>query len=278
VNVFNVGEAFYDKGIKVGYMNNNSMYTSLFVTITLIYFYSMNISKNRFAPILFLSSAVIFLLILKRTLILILILAVIFYIMRNLNIKKILAFGISSAVLLFVINNVFQDELNEAFESRSSRFSEDYKVTEEGRFVENSMPFKHMKNNTIQYLFGTGEVFNDRPFYYRYMGADRELHNSFVRLFWNGGFTLLLIFILFYIFLFMKLKSKYTRVKKTNIHKNIFYFILVMIGLRFISEFSSGLTYISYNALSYVLIGSALFLKPSKIIPKETKGVEFTPN
>ena len=129
VNLFSVGEAFYDKGIKVGFMNNNSMYTSLFVTITLIYFYSMNISKNKFAPILFISSAVIFLLILKRTLILLLILAVIFYLMRNLNIKKILAFGLSSVVLLFVVTNVFQDELNEAFDSRSSRFSEDYKVT-----------------------------------------------------------------------------------------------------------------------------------------------------
>ena len=123
------------------------------------------------------------------------------------------------------------------------------------------MPFKHMKDNTLQYFFGTGEVFNDRPFYYRYMGADRELHNSFVRLFWNGGIILLVLFVSFYLALFFKIKSKYTIVKRSSIYNNIFYFTLVLIGLRFISEFSSGLTYISYNSMCYLLIGSALYLK-----------------
>jgi hypothetical protein len=258
VNIYDVGESFYKEGISVGYMTLNSIYTVFFVLIIFIFFQSKIKINNIVSSLLIIFTTIIFILLLKRTFIVLLIAAYFLLLIRKLSFKKIFYASILAAGTIVLINIYFSDVLVTAVEGRSSRFSESYEVTSEGRLTENLLPLKYMGNNPLMYLFGTGEVFNDRPYFIKYIRLDRELHNSFARLFWSGGFMMIFLFLLLYYRQFSMILKSYRLSKSPDNYKFLFYFGLALIFLRFINEFSSGITYVSYNSLLYLLIGGVL--------------------
>jgi len=175
---------------------------------------------------------------------------------------------ISTTVIFILGLTIFQlfflQSFEQSLEARSSRFSEDYNIEDEGRFQENILPFLHMEDRPLMYLFGTGEIFNDRPYHFKYLRSDRELHNSFVRIFWNGGIVLLVVFLMFY-YAQLKLLAKSRKKKRNNVvMRRWLYFGIVFVFLRFVSEFSSGITYTSYNLLCYFLIGGLTYISVNR--------------
>jgi hypothetical protein len=264
-NLFQIGDSLYREGILIGFASINSLYTVTFIWITLLFFIK-EAKLSKFVSILLLISvAIILILILKRTLLLLVAMSFFFYLIQNLHLKKII---VSAIVLFFgflIFQFYFSSYFYESLNTRSSRFSEEYSVADEGRFQENILPFLEMKSNPVKYVFGTGEVFNDRPYSLYYLKMDRELHNSFVRLFWSGGLIILFAFLYFYYKQYKILLKGKRFFSQNNFYKGFFYFGLIFVLLRFISEFSSGITYISYNLFSYLIIGGLFSLASNSL-------------
>ncbi len=261
VNALGFGTALYKGGIIMGFYSLNGLYIPCFaVLITIFNLQSIKSKKIRYLSLIFtITSILILLLLLKRTLLIIILLGVVLYFFKTLSLVRILRFSIFLGVLLFLISN-FSSVLSKSFESRENRFSEDYDVKEEGRFRENEMIYKILENDPFKLIFGSGEVFNDRMYFAKHYDIERDAHNSFIRIFWNGGFVGLFIFLAFYYQQIKLFLSNYRLAKYTkNFYlTNLFYFGCVFIILRFVNDFSSGITYLSYNAFSFLLIGGIL--------------------
>lgn len=253
-NIFQIGESFYENGFKTGYMTLNAYYTICFAWISILFFKEEKTNLDMFILVLV---ALIILIILKRTMILLLGISLVVYLFKRANIKHVFILIITGLFIIPLSSVYFGEVIDQSFQSRSSRFQKEYSIENEGRFVENALPFIHMESNPLMYIFGTGEVFNDRDYHIKYIGNDRELHNSFARLFWSGGLFLLISFLILYRKQFKhvkKLKS-YNAMKKIN---TLLIFTLIFILLRFVNEMSSGLTYISFNMLCYLIVGGVI--------------------
>jgi len=260
VNTLDIGDSFYKEGIKMGYMTLNGLYT-VFISLVVLIFFQFRLKRKKIIhTLLTLASVIIFIILLKRTFIILLGITFLILVARNLNVRSTL-YGLIIATFSFlVIQNYLSEELSTAVEGRSSRFSEDYEVTSEGRLTENLLPIVHMKDNYLMYIFGTGEVFNDRPYFEKYYTLDRELHNSFARLFWSGGIVLIIVFILFYFSLIRFFYRSFKKLTNKPQTKYLMYFAFSFAILRFINEFSSGITYVSYNSMSYLILGGLYFI------------------
>ncbi len=267
-NLLGVGVELYSNGIKMGFYSLNGLYIPTFCIITILYNYKLlNSRASRMLAIVFsVLTSVLLILLLKRTLILILIMALLVYILKNFRFKKSFRFGISFLVLCGTLT-YFSNDVVSLIETRSSRFNRQYKIVDEGRFTENIYIYDMMKNSVLKLVFGSGEVFNDRKSLTALgVFGEREAHNSYIRLFWSGGIIGLLAFIFFYFRQFSSLLRFYkSRYVDSNI-KQILFFALVFVGLRFLNDFSSGITYLAYNAYSYLLIGGILRMAAIKII------------
>jgi hypothetical protein len=209
--------------------------------------------------------------ILKRTLLLILVLGLFALIVFNFNFKFLIKLGFTLIFSGLIFFRYFYSDFQKTFESRESRFNTEYNILNEGRITENFHIYSLMKENPLKLIFGSGEVFNDRKYIaYTFYEEDREVHSSYARIFWNGGIIALGLFLYFY---WTQLKILYESLNlfrsKLNPFKLLFYFGLVFVSLRFISDFSSGITYLGYNAFSYLFIGYLFSL--SSIIKNKSK-------
>jgi hypothetical protein len=258
VNYFGIGFEMYIGGVKTGYYSLNGLYVPVFCLIFVLFFYQkiLNRKVKIFTFILAVLTIAISFAILKRTLLLILFLGLLALIFYNFNwrfLSRIALVVLFSGLLFF---NYFYSDFLKSLESRESRFNKEYDITQEGRFTENFHAYRILKKNPEKLIFGSGEVFNDRKFISHTIYDDRELHNSYARIFWNGGFLGLGLFLFFY---WVQIKTMYLSLnffkkKSRNIELLLFFgFILVL--LRFISDFSSGITYLGFNAFSYFIIG-----------------------
>lgn len=261
-NILDKGTTLYNNGLLVGYYSINGLYLPTFYIVINLFF--LKFYPDRFAKrlnfVFSLLSSIIILIILKRTLILILLISIVFYVFSHFKIKSLvkLVFSFLLILLLIFFN---KDMLLKNINSRESRFNEDYSITKEGRFTENEILYNELKKNALNLVFGSGEVFNDRATLteLRVYEEEREAHNSFIRIFWNGGIIGLLTFIYFY---YLQFKFVYKELKSPGplnpILKEILLFCILLIFLRFLTDFSSGITYLNYNAWSYFVISGIL--------------------
>ena len=203
--------------------------------------------------------------ILKRTLLLILVLGLFALIIYNFNFKFLLKFGVVLLFAVLLFFRYFYADFQKTFESRESRFNSEYSILNEGRITENFYVYKLMVDNPLKLIFGSGEVFNDRKYIaYTFYEEDREVHSSYARVFWNGGFIGLGLFFYFYWIQFKVTFLAFRFFKnKSNPYKLLFYFGLIFVFLRFVSDFSSGITYLGYNAFCYLIIGYLFSLSMS---------------
>ena len=259
VNVLGIGESLYKGGIKMGFYSLNGLYVPTFSIIIIIFNLKIVTNKiERYLSIAFSIIAIIILiLLLKRTLLILV--AFILYFFKKISLVRILRITLFSILFLVIFSN-FSYLLQDSIASRKGRFEKEYDVTNEGRFVENIKVYSLMKDSPFKLLFGTGEVFNDRKFLSKSFEVEREAHNSFIRIFWNGGFVGLLLFLSFYYKQFIDIfKNFHIAKKRKNLFLvNLYYFGCVFIILRFFNDFSSGITYLGYNAFSYLLIGGII--------------------
>jgi hypothetical protein len=259
VNYFGIGYEMYIGGVKTGYYSLNGLYVPVFCLI-LISFFFQKISNRNVKLITFIFSiltiAILFA-ILKRTLLLIMVLGFLALIIYNFNLRFLSKLGFTLLFSGIIFFRYFYSDFQKTFESRESRFNTEYNILNEGRITENFHVYTLMKDNPWKLIFGSGEVFNDRKYIaYAFYEEDREVHSSYARIFWNGGFLGLALFLYFY---WIQIKVFFVSFRlfrnKLNPFKLLFYFGLVFVLIRFISDFSSGITYLGYNAFSYFLIG-----------------------
>ncbi|NVK66296.1 MAG: O-antigen ligase family protein [Flavobacteriales bacterium] len=260
VNVFGIGEGIYSGGLKAGYYSLNGLYVPTFSTLFFIFFYRrIQTRKERILGLLFaIATITILVLLLKRTLILLVAIGLVFYLFKTISVKRIFQ-TIVLGVIFVLIGFYFREQLTESFDARSSRFSGEYNVAEEGRFTEIIFLFDYMSNKPTSLIFGTGEVFNDRETVSRIYGVDREAHNSYIRIFWSAGFVGLAIFLLLYFQQFKMARKGYRYFKAQADFElsHLFFFVTLFICMRFLNDFSSGITYLSYNAFSLIIIGGS---------------------
>jgi len=259
VNFFGIGYELYPGGVKTGFYSLNGLYVPVFCLVLVSFFYQ-KISKRKVKIITILFSILtiaISLSILKRTLLLILVLGLLALIIFNFNLKFLskLTFILLLSGVIFL--NYFYSDFQKSLESRESRFNREYNILNEGRVTENTYVYSLMEGNSLKLLFGSAEVFNDRKYIaYTFYEEDREVHSSYARVFWNGGFLGLGLFLYFYWVQFKVMFFSFRLFRiKSNPYKLLFYFGLTFVSLRFISDFSSGITYLGYNAFSYLIIG-----------------------
>lgn len=263
VNILNLGSPIYTGGLIMGFYSINGLYIPTFSIIVFVYFYKyIPRGKQRVLGLIFsITTVFILLLLLKRTLILLILLGAVLFIIKSVSIKKLVQVSLVLGALI-VIGFLFQDQLADSFESRSNRFNKEYEIGNEGRFIEISYIYNYMTENPLRLLLGTGEVFNDRDTVSRFFGGVREAHNSYVRIFWSGGLVGLTLFLVFYYRQFKVTFSAFRFLKNNtdSVLKSFFYFTMVFILLRFINDFSSGITYLGYNAFSLAIIGGMMRL------------------
>jgi hypothetical protein len=262
-NYFDIGYEMYLGGVKTGFYTLNGLYIPIFALIIVSFFYPW-IAKGKhklFTIIFSVFTVAVSLSILKRTLLLILLLGLVAIFIYNFNFKFLLkiSFMLLFSGLLFF--RYFYSDFEKSFESRESRFNKEYNISQEGRFTEYFQIYGLMKEDPFKLFIGSKEVFNDRKYISYTIYDDRELHSSYARVFWNAGTLGLGLFLLFYwiqikrmlhSFNFFKNKSKKTKL--------LFYFGLTFIFLRFVSDFSSGITYLGFNSFSYLIIGNLFCL------------------
>lgn len=268
-NYFNFGYDLYRGGFIIGYNSLNGLYLPIFSIIFVLFFQNQinNRSIRIITILLSIVNVLIYVAILKRTLLLILILGLIFYIFINTSPKVIMRFlflfSLSFVAFFFFLFDDFQNTL----ESRQKYFSEEYEVSSEGRVTENFHVISIMKNNPKELLFGTGEIFNDRKYLsFSFYERSREIHNSYARIFWNGGLFALFLFLYFYWIQGKVMLNTFAIIhKKQKLYKEMFWFGFVFILLRAVNDLSSGITYLGYNAFCYLIIGN-LFRISSNLI------------
>ncbi|MDZ7821467.1 MAG: O-antigen polymerase [Candidatus Marinimicrobia bacterium] len=263
-NVFSVGTSYYGgvlSSFKTGYIGLQGLYIPTFLIIQALFilpFYK----KKLFVILLSSLGIIIFVLILKRTNIILLILGFVMwlYYEKKINKKYGIIFLIILGTLFYV---VFSSELFiERVTARSSRFSSEYSITEEGRYKENLFIWNQVNDSPISLLFGSGEVFNDKETMTReadfVSSSGRQTHNSYARLLWSGGLLGVYLFLLLYYRFWKRIKNYYTIGKIIPIYETLYHLALTLIIIRLINDLSSGITYLTFNAYFYFTIGTLM--------------------
>lgn len=273
-NLLNFGDPLYGGGIRTGYFPLNGLYLPVIVSIFMIFHIKSIKSKtiSVLTIVTIIGALLIALLLLKRTFLIMYFVAILFFLYRRMNVKTFLNITVVGIVAFFIFQSYFVETFNTQVSTRESRFDEDYEVTEEGRFTENIYALEVMSNMPFSFIWGTGEVFNNIPYLSKYYYNERELHNSYIRILWNTGIIGLFLFLIFY-FIQLKYFLKYSRSKISKGYADFFYSLLAIVFIRFLNDFSSGITYIAYNSFSYLLIGYgfSLILNRQKNINKLEK-------
>lgn len=257
-NVFSIGERYYKNGLIIGYYSLNGIYIPCFSILIILFNYHRIPNKliRRLSILSMIMATIIFIILLKRTLVLTILAGYVFYFLRNSDLIKVLRLSFIAMITLFCFSIFFSNKIESLVSTRVSRFNKDYTITNEGRYKENEMLYDLLKDSYFKILLGSGEVFNDRVYFSNEYQITRQAHNSFIRVLWNGGVIGLSLFLFFYLFQLYALNKFRLKSKRTSIQlSNLFYMGLIFVTLRFINEFSSGITYLSYNAFSYLIIG-----------------------
>ena len=277
-NLLNYGESLYVDSILIGFASINSLYLPM--VISLIYLWFRDFQKEKVLRIititLTIGVVIVFIILLKRTILLWYGIFVVYYLLFHNKRERLFVYFIFITIIWVNVSPILDNAVAASLRARESRFNQDYNVLEEGRFTELNIVLKEMKMEPIQLLFGTGEVFNDNYFLGKYFeSGERELHNSYVRIFWNSGLFGLILYFSFFVFHFRIALIEIFNYKKGSFQNIFSVFMLFLVFSRIINEFSSGNTYISYNCLTYLLIGSLIKsnsnFKVNSLIKKQFK-------
>lgn len=264
-NVFSIGDSFYggkSASFMTGYMGLQSMYISTFLIIQSFFLWPFY-KKKTFIILLASFGIIIFLLILKRTNIILLGIGLILWLYYEKKISSIYGwmFLIVLAISLYYVSSsqLFKERISE----RESRFSSEYSVKQEGRFKENYFVWERVSDSPLHLLFGTGEVFNDVKF----MSAEadfidrklgRQIHNSYASLLWSGGILGIFLFLWLYIQFWKKVKLYYKKTNSSILFKTLYHLAMVYIIIHLINDMSAGIYYLTFNSFFYFTMGALL--------------------
>jgi hypothetical protein len=257
-NVLNFGESVYgEKGlINSGFLTGARLYFFSFM-ITLSPFFLKHVKKEKYFKyikgfviiISAIASMLFILLIFRRTAIIIFTLGLLIYSVKNLrkNLPAIFAFGaITITALIMNISLV-----TEAAERRGGADRLGVQNLEnEKRYSELSLIYNRLEGDLSEFLFGTGNLFNDRGDYGGVSWSEqRRIHGDIAAFFYGTGLlgtTIYIIYLLAIFKLFLKSFSKESE------YQFLKYFIPIVFA---ITSFTGGVYYFTYCAFMFFIIG-----------------------
>ncbi len=189
---------------------------------------------------------------LMRTTWIILTVALVLYVISTLNTPR--KWGKTVGILLFALLGALGVVKSGALEIRASRFSNEYEMEDEGRFVE----FEDVINCIRETPFiGAGNLF-DAAGRYGYVKSKRPLHGTYSNLLYGAGYWGIILFMLFMFYvlvLFLLIKTK----NSCQLKKNTKLVGVMIVVALLISFFSANTTYgfgYSYFTTSFLFLGS----------------------
>jgi hypothetical protein len=78
--------------------------------------------------------------------------------------------------------------INELYLIRESRFSEDYELNEEGRFIEFELTLYILNESPSTALFGVGSIFDEKGKYGFTRRKVRPMHGTYSRILFGAGY------------------------------------------------------------------------------------------
>jgi hypothetical protein len=251
-NVLNFGETLYEGGlIKVGFLGGARLYAfTLFIGFWPLTFTVLKLKS--FEKILFIFtyvlSAIVILVLFRRTAILILFSTTIFFFILNFKryFKLVLAGTLVGLITFFSVGSY----ITVGYEARggSERLGAQ-NIQNEGRFREIVLVFNRIKKSPEELIFGTGNLFNDRGDYGdAYWGKSRRIHGDFSALLYGIG-VLGLAGFLIYLF------QLYVICLKNKIDSKLRYLRLSVLFIFTFTLFTAGIYYYTYCAVFMFLIG-----------------------
>lgn len=245
-SILKFGPNMYGTNIIFGFEFEQWYYGALFIACFPLFYATRKVNSYKYLNVVTILMILVLFLTLRRLTLVIILLIIIQYVLLDLTNKKKL--GLAIKVLTFVTFGVLIVFISGVYMYRESRFSSDYEMEEEGRFVEWVLVNESIKENP---LLGKGTLFNDLG-RYGYRKDYRSLHGTYSRILFGSGYIGLFIFLALYIYYLFKLfKAKQKIRKKNNLN---FEFVTVGIAVwsTYIFVASSGASGIGAG-ISYVV-------------------------
>jgi hypothetical protein len=282
-NIFKIGSDQYFRSsefaqsagsiLRVGWQDAQ-LYTAPFALMMAPVIIGMNGKRTmpKWQAVVFILTIAVCILSLRRTAMLAIVLGYsVFYILDG-RILKLSKIGISLAVVLAIGYLAFQKQIDERIALRSNKFSSEYNVTEENRFVETVLLFRDIGryDNFAEILFGK-ELFNSRGNYGDGALESRVLHIDFNVILHGSGYFGIILYLLFYLFLGQEIFQIFRKMTLRNLHKvaplralrNALPALFIM---SLVVGFSGQMASVTFRLVTFMMIGSYLSVLQHSIL------------
>ncbi|WP_421977764.1 O-antigen ligase family protein [Roseivirga seohaensis] len=257
MSFFRIGSTAYTESFVYG-INHFQFYAlSLFVILSPVidkFVTDFSIVKRKHYRLLLLFTLMIVVASLMRTAWAIVVIGTVSYIVFSPFNKSSLVTSFSLVILVLVIVGVVLT--SGIYQARSDRFSSDFNIEKEGRYVEYILVHEAINKNTTQLLFGSGELYNSVGKYDPgiFNNDDRPLHSTYSNIIFGTGYIGLLLLIIYLVMIYRRIHKakKFRDYRYTIVNHAMFLSILI-------AFFSGNLTYgygISFFVMSFFLMGN----------------------
>lgn len=209
-NIYGIGDSSYEHGETEGYkaaLGDAKLYTPAFLVGMMPFLMRGNYQKyKKLWVFIALIVSVLLILTLRRTAIMIIILTIISYYTFSKQISKLLKVGLLGLMAVVLSYPLYSDILEQRFEVRNNVFNEEYSVLEEGRLMELAFIIETFNSSDyplFTYVLGR-EAFNTIDNYNYVEG--RPIHVDYSYIFFSSGLLGLVLYIVFIILIYNKLK------------------------------------------------------------------------
>ena len=213
--ILEFGETAYSGGIVYGINHFQYYYLALYLVLVPFLFHPKNIKlyedKKYYLIIITVLSIIIVSISLMRTAWIISIIGYLSYLLFFRKTKTSLVNMVMGIlIILFMIAIVIETDL---YKIRESRFSNEYSIDNEGRYIEYYLVHDSINNSNIDLLFGTGKLYNAVG---NYGFGERPLHSTYSNIIFGSGYIGLFLFLLFMMLIFIKAKVLKRQLSSNN--------------------------------------------------------------
>ena len=278
-DLFNLGRGIYSDGqdnFNSGNLEGSSLYIGSLVLISAPLFYTFlkSYRSRIFYIILNISVVLILLLSMRRTALLMVVIAYVFIAFFYRTKSALYKYGLVILTLIVITVSVNFDKVQNRIELRSDRFEEG-SIEKEGRYLETILIFANIFSfEDMSYSFFGRELFNSAG-NYDYPDPKRLIHADYNIIISGSGLIGLFLYFLFnYQILLIFIRSR------SISGKSSLYYLFWVTGFALLIasiavSFSSGLFAITYRSTLYALLGTFIAVLNKKIIPLK-KSPNFT--
>ncbi len=259
-NLTEMGYTVYDAPVYRGYAHLSTYYTYI-LSILIIPIAFILYDRKRWIRIvsylLICSTAIAFILIFRRSNILLLVFGSITYALLAYNKSRKMASFLFLALCVLLVGSLFFGNIIEkSFYARQARFSPDWSIEHEARFQENIYVYNTLTKSPAALFFGSGELFNSRGKYG--WPSDRQLHNAYANLAWSSG----LVGLFWYCFIVGAIFRHFWIIRNIS-YNNLWYFTisnvaLTIVSLGVLSWFMGSFPSVTYGSYYWGSLGLLL--------------------